>query len=396
MATWTARRFAEVDRLKIMSQVQLRALLLPHAAYLESRGVMLPPIEDGEIDLVMLSGVLMNPDENMPPRLVDALYLINEMATDEGMDALVEAAQQSGRTLVAGASATPADVAVEVWLKWPDLLDRKHAENLITRPRSFEYFLGRADAPRKVPPDDFTRRAALEKQLDDWFDGNRRGRGCRVLRFDRDAKVWFLVRHGMPVKREGSMKDGKPDSVFYRPEKHDVVVYDTERDELGINASGRKEKKLYCQAFGDHLFGNVDHFPGENKYTLDPLKEDGANALVCSDVDGLEDVTLVELWFFYGGGYDDVEIRKASDVFAAMAARGRSISRMARLPRAVFSVKFASAPRPRRFTVRPPNITQYTRDEDSELVELWMLKRGFIRPLLMDSDANADKTMASA
>ena len=121
-----------------MSQVQLLVLLLPHAAYLESRGVMLPPIEDGEIDLVMLSGVLMNPDENMPPRLVDALYLINEMATDEGMDALVEAVQQSGLTLVAGASATPADVAVEVWLKWPDLLDRKHAENLITRPRSFE------------------------------------------------------------------------------------------------------------------------------------------------------------------------------------------------------------------------------------------------------------------
>lgn len=125
-----------------MSPSYLRALLLPHAVYLESRGVLLPSIEDGEIDLVMLSGVLMNPDENMPPRLVDALYLINEMATDEGMDALLEAVQRSGRSLEAGASATPADIAVEIWLKWPDLLDRKHAENLITRPRSFEYFLG--------------------------------------------------------------------------------------------------------------------------------------------------------------------------------------------------------------------------------------------------------------
>ena len=41
---------------------------------------------------------------------------------------------------------------------------------------------------------------------------------------------------------------------------------------------------------------------------------------MCSDVEGLEEVTLVELWFFHGGGYDDIEIRKASDVFAAMAA----------------------------------------------------------------------------
>jgi hypothetical protein len=390
MATLTTRRFAEVDRLKMMSQVQLRALLLPHAAYLESRGVMLPRIEDAEIDLDLLSGVLMNPDENMPPRLVDALYLINEMATDEGMDALLEAVQRSGRSLEAGASATPADIAVEVWLKWPSLLDRKHAENLITRPRSFEYFIGRAKHLPPVPPDDRERLAALERRLDDWFDGNRRGRGCRVLRFDRDVKVWFLVRHGMPVKREGSMKDGRPDSVFYRPEKHDVVAYDAERDELGINASGKKEKKLYCQAFGDHLFGNTDHFAGDDKYTLDPLKEDGAGSLVCTDVEGLEKVILVELWFFHGGGYDDIEIRKASDVLAAMAARGRRISPMSQLSRAVFEVKFASAPRPRRFTIRPSNITQYTRDEDSELIELWMLKRGFIRPLVMKSDAAAD------
>jgi hypothetical protein len=167
-------------------------------------------------------------------------------------------------------------------------------------------------------------------------------------------------------------------------------VYDAERDELGINASGNKEKKLYCQAFGGYLFGDADHFPGDNKYTLDPLKADGAGALVCSDIEGLEKVTLVELWLFHGGGHDDIEIRKASDVFAAMAARGRTIPRMTRLSRAIFLLKFASAPRPRRFMIRPPNITQYTRDEDSELVERWMLKRGFIRPLVVESDAAAD------
>jgi hypothetical protein len=60
------------------------------------------------------------------------------MATDEGKDALIEAAHQAGRLLDAGPGATPADVAIEVWLKWPELLDRKPAETLITRPRSFE------------------------------------------------------------------------------------------------------------------------------------------------------------------------------------------------------------------------------------------------------------------
>jgi hypothetical protein len=189
MATLTTRRFAEVDRLKAMSPAQLRALLLPYAAYLESRGVVISSSAAGEVDLVGLSGVLMNPDETMPHRLVDALYLINEMATDEGMDALVEAVQQSGRSLESGPKATPADVAVEVWLKWPELLDRKHAETLITRPRSFEYFLGRAGVARTVPGDDLGKRSELERRLDDWFSANRRGRGCHVFRFDRDGRV---------------------------------------------------------------------------------------------------------------------------------------------------------------------------------------------------------------
>ena len=260
----------------------------------------------------------MNPDENMPHRLVDALYLINEMATDEGMDALIDAARQSGRVLDAGPKATPADVAVEVWLRWPELLDQKHAETLITRPRSFEYFLGRRGEPRTVPPDDPDKRTALEALLDDWFSANRRGRGSRVFRFDRDDRVWFLVRHGLPVKREGTLNNRKSDSVFYRPEKHDVVVFDAKRDELGINAAGKKEKKLYCELFGDHLFGERDYFPSDKKYTLDPLRRDGPSALVCSDVDGLENVTLVELWFFHGGKHTEIEIRKATDVFAAL------------------------------------------------------------------------------
>jgi hypothetical protein len=389
MATLAPRRFAEVDRLKIVSPSYLRALLLPHAAYLEGRGVPISSAANSEIDLVKLSGVLMNPDENMPHRLVDALYLINEMATDEGMDALIDATHQSGRVLNAGPRATPADVAVEVWLKWPELLDQKHAETLITRPRSFEYFLGRRGAPRTLPPDDPNTRSALEALLDDWFSANRRGRGSRVFRFDRDDRVWFLVRHGLPVKREGTLNNRKSDSVFYRPEKHDVVLFDAKRDELGINAAGRKEKKLYCELFGEHLFGERDYFPSDKKYTLEPLKRDGPSALVCSDVDGLENVSLVELWFFHGGTYTEIEIRKATDVFAALAARKRTIPPAARLSRAVFSVQFAGAPRPRKFTIRPTNITEYTRDEDSELLERWMQKRGFILPLESRVDAAA-------
>jgi len=32
------------------------------------------------------------------------------------------------------------------------------------------------------------------------------------------SKLWILVRHGMPVKREGAVKDGQSSSVYHRPE----------------------------------------------------------------------------------------------------------------------------------------------------------------------------------
>ena len=91
------------------------------------KGAAALQVKARDLDLVALSRVLMNPDEHMPPRLVDALYFINELATADGMDALAAAASAKGLVLEAGPTATPADVAVEVWLKSPQLLEEQHA-----------------------------------------------------------------------------------------------------------------------------------------------------------------------------------------------------------------------------------------------------------------------------
>jgi len=44
--------------------------------------------------------------------------------------------------------------------------------------------------------------------------------------------VWFLVRHGEPFTRESIVKDGESSSVYYRPEKYDVLVYNPETGEI--------------------------------------------------------------------------------------------------------------------------------------------------------------------
>jgi hypothetical protein len=138
------------------------------------------------------------------------------------------------------------------------------------------------------------------------------------------------------------------------------------------------EKKLYRQLFGKHLFDNENCFPGTAKYTLEPLRENGADALACGDIEGIESIVLTEVHFAWGGAQGEVEIRKASDVFAALEARGRTMPEEARIIKAVFRVKFEDSKTPRSVKIRPSNIAEYTRDSDADLLERWLQLRGFI------------------
>ena len=192
----------------------------------------------------------------------------------------------------------------------------------------------------------------------------------------------IVVRHGLPFRREGSRRDGKSAIEFYRPEIHDVLIYDPEFDEIGVHVHSRTigEQKLYLAAVGRHLFGDEEYFPSDDRFTLDPLVERGAAALACEDVRGLEAIKLVEYQRFWGGQFKESEVRKASDIFAALGDRRRNHLAGGELKRAVFSVKLPGETKPRKVTIRTPNIAIYDRDSDSDLVEGWLRNQGFIIP----------------
>ena len=199
-----------------------------------------------------------------------------------------------------------------------------------------------------------------------------------LVSFSASGVEFRLVRHGDPFRREGSFDAGQTSSVFYRPEKHDVLVYEPAIGEIRMHAASKGEKETYRTAFGRHLFGDEDYFPGTAKYTLEPLRRIGPASVVCTDVDGMEWVRLKEIQFMWGGAEREIEIHKADDLFAALDGRGRSIPTAAPILRASFLVKFTDSKTARTVTIRPSNIAQYTRDSDADVVEDWLLKRGFI------------------
>jgi hypothetical protein len=379
MATFRLRRFSNPSVLRAIAREKLLAFLTGYSDFFANRGYDLPRPDDGEdLDYQQLIDIFMSPNEATPPELVDALYLVDEMSSHEGMATLLDAAEREGIVLDDGDEHTPADIAIQVWLQNSELLERKHAEQFAYKPKSFEYYQTDHEQPPAFTSLSVAKRTLLERDLNDYFEDKRRGRSARVFVYPDEKEVRFLVRHGEPFKREESIAGADVGSVCYRPLKYDVVVYDRQLGELRINARLVGEKTKYRELFGEHLFGDKECFPGTAKYTLEPLRELGADALACGDVEGIESIALTEVHFFWGGPQGEIEIRKAADVFAALEGRGRQIPEKARIIKAVFKVKFADSKTPRSVKIRPSNIAEYTRDHDASMVEEWLRLRGFL------------------
>lgn len=379
MAALRLQNFSQPAVLHQIDRQLLLGFLSPFRPFLRSRGIELPKVNSGGvIDFERLTGIFVTPNEQTPRELLDALYLVDEMATEQGMEALVIAASLSSEIrLPETDDLTPADIAILFWLKHREVLEQKHAEQFFFKSKTFDYFQAEGDQPPRFK---VTPQAAAEKiqsDLDDWFAGRQRGRGTRVFMYSDDHQMTFLVRHGQTFKREESLVSGKASSVCYRPLKYDVIVYDLELGELRINAQLVGEKKIYRRLIGQHLFGNENCFPGIAKFTLEPLRELGGDALSCGDVDGIESILLTELHLNWSTTSRDIEILKSDDVFSAMRSRKRSIPKKPRMMRAIFKLKFLDAKAPRTVELRPSNIAVYSRDGDAPLVEQWLTLRGF-------------------
>ncbi len=374
-------RFAPFARPEVIRSIEPRRLarfLEPYHEELAARGLKLPTEPPFAIDHWTLLRILATPDPSLPPRLIEACHYVADLATPECMDSLLAAIAERGVRLELDGDTTPADVAVEVWLRCREVIEHKHGERHLRCRRSYEYY----QSPRRLagdwPGPTPDRLAALERGLDDWFHENRRGRGTRILRSTEEGIDWFMVRHGEPMRREETLKGKEPDEVVYRPARYDLVGFDRTLNELCVNARSPAERDAYRRHFGLHLFGTVQNFPGEAKYSLEPLREQGEASLVCSDIPGLEWVKLREVRLYSGGEYFKTDIKQATDVFAQLKADAEMLPETPRLTAAVFQVKFRGTRQPRSVTIRPSNVAQYLRDDDAVLVEQWLSRRGFI------------------
>jgi hypothetical protein len=380
MATYSLRKFAQPDVLKNIHEDNLLRFLSPYTDYLTGRGFKLQKNGSGQLDYGLLCQILMQPTEGIPPAMVDALYFVQEVSDDDMFDELLEMANAGNVDVPA--DSTPADLAVLLWLKDPELIKKPHAEALMMKPKSFNSFQSKENKGKKLDLSEGNV-DALERDMDEWFEQNKRGNGCEVTPFEMagENKIYFLVRHGMPFKREGKIEAGETGSVFYRPEFHDVIVYDRDANELQIynKSGGKKERQMYLAAFGLRFFGDAEYFPEEDKYTLQPLLNDGPDSLSCHDIAGLEEIRLTEVQLQFRGPYNDRSIFRSKDLFSSLQDRSKDLPRFGNLVAASFQVKFENSSKPRTIKIKTPNVASFDRKEDAHVIEQWMKARGFIK-----------------
>ena len=96
MASFNPKVFIRPDGLKRIANVHLIALLEPWRAYFSWRGFAFPTSPGEEFPHEELAKILLTYDPDMPIELMNGLYYIDEAASNETLDDLLDRAGEEG------------------------------------------------------------------------------------------------------------------------------------------------------------------------------------------------------------------------------------------------------------------------------------------------------------
>jgi len=379
------KRFTKIGLLKKMDFPLLLRLLEPYRLYFEGHPDFVWAAKSDQFRFDVLAEIMLNLDTTIPKDLLESLYYIETMADNDYFDELLAAAQKRGFA-PEGTDPTAVDLALWLRLECPEAVEQLHADiyrnDSKQRAKRFEsYFPQHGIVKPMFKPDKITL-ARMQSDLDDWSRTHRRGIGMRVFITYDERAVWFMIRHGQPMKRENTVEaNGEDGLVFYRPEKFDILIYYPESGELAIGVRTKSARIAYSRIIGDYLFNDPYYFnvAGCEKYMLDPVFENGMASLSCRDIPGLQQVFLQELHIDYPSKMICSETLKGDDVMAALTDEDwtRIRTRGGKPVRVKFLMVYTDG-RERMVTIEPPNIALYDHETDHETIHLWLTERGFI------------------
>lgn len=381
MSTLKFKRFTKPHFLKQIGRELLGQFFTRFSPALAEKQITMPVAAlDDDAYFDGLAKIAMSP-EGLPGDMVDAVHDIEAMANEDGETRLEAATNDSGPAFQFHADATVAEKAMHAWLTDPEQFAQLFNELRLTRLATFDYYGSKAPVDRSdsfaTPSPEIL--ALMVTDMEEAFRAKNRGQHTTQIGVHfMDGEYWFLIRHGDTYARVPTISDGRLAVIHFRPAKDDVVVFSPERDEIRIHAGTKWEKALYQETMGRRLFGDDWYFSERKTYTLDPLRDEGVDALDVSDIPGITRIVLREIEVAWPGEFADSIVRMATDIFESAAARNATaIPESGRLVRAVFDVTFGDSNKPRKVQLRPPNVLKLGRHCDAALIQRWLNQRGF-------------------
>lgn len=365
------RPFSNPETLRETAPESLFQLLQPFTDFFEAAGLKLDP---DLCDYDQLSEILHSAATEIPVKLLEILHVIESLATTDGMDWLLQAMPKLDPPWYAW---TPADIAVAAWLTDPQICEQVFLERKMSiRSRSFSTF---HCAPDLLPLPQFSSDSPfqLEQEIDQAFQARGRGPGTRLSFSWHGEELWIVVRHGEPMKRTACLQDGSPQTLLFRPEGCDFLILNPVRGELRMNQMTLWQRDLYQRSIGQYFFGMETLFCSDDRYTLEPLRNDGPLALVFADQPHIAGVRLTEIRYL-DLGQGGLETKQKADDLFANGFRFNELPAATQLLSAKFDVRFLHAKSWRSVTVTTPNRLKCSLESDSDIIEAWLEKRGFL------------------
>jgi len=309
----------------------------------------------------------------LPSELVDVLDRIEDLANDDGFDAILARLEGTGHAIDwAAIGLSPLSVAVRTWVERPRLFAEAEVKLLSKRVgRMREY--SASDEHDPALPD----AAAIDQAqgaLRAFWRGKGRGDFCRLGAFEEDDRIYLPIHRGRVLRTVPVVEGSTESAIAYRPRATDLAIYDRRTRRLLIKASDPASRAEYGAQLG-RLLGT--RFDERQVVTLDPLVRHGAAAL--APTPGLRDVQVTELHLRVQLRPPLALMLKGPDVLRSIASEptgrlGKGVPTSARLrltPR---------KGRARAVVLTPPTEVGYQRWGIEPVIRRFLEERGFIAP----------------
>lgn len=202
MARHQFRLFSNLSFLQSLDKTcTLSRFLADHRPYFTRQGLDIDALTNDDACARRLLEVFTRQDERMPGDLLRDLYVLDEVADEDGHQRILEEAERLGIDLRAVPDdVSPGDFAILVLLDCPHLIRVCHEKTIARLVKRYYEYRSRDDY-RFSMADLKCNMDAIKAILGPWFEERKRTRKCESFVYQEGGEVRILITHGGSSER---------------------------------------------------------------------------------------------------------------------------------------------------------------------------------------------------